>query len=64
MKIKIINRDIIVKTKRHSIEFIHNCSRYKPNWEAFNTGKHKYIHIGKHVLAIHKVRRQNEHQAG
>ena len=53
MRLKKINKDVIFKCRFFSAEFITNCTMYGMNWGQFSTGKHKYIHIGRHVLAMH-----------
>ena len=53
MKLKRIGKDLILKCRWFSAEFMHNCHIGRPNYGQFSTGKHKYFHFGKHVLAIH-----------
>jgi len=53
MRLIKVNRDLILRCRFFQAEFIYNCRIGRPNWGEFSTGKHKYIHFGRHVLAIH-----------
>lgn len=50
----IISKNWIIITPLVQIEWMHNIQRGDPNYgEVFSTGSHKYIHLGRHVLAVH-----------